>query len=261
MKVTQLGFIQDDTIATPPSGIVNIYAKSDRLMYQKDDLGVETQLGGGGGGGGTVLSVASANGDLTVVNGSTNAVITAVESPAARGLKSATTTVSVSSATAPTTGQVLTATSSTTATWQTPTGSAGPAFRADRTTNQTFSSGLATKIIPATEIFDTDNCYDTTTGRFTPTVAGYYSFSYSVSPISACNDLSSFVYKNGTDTGATAENAYSGTTSGISRVTATGLFFANGSSDYFELWTSYSNAGGSSNTGVVNCEFYGFLAR
>ena len=36
-------------------------------------------------------------------------------------LKSATTTINVSSATAPTTWQVLTATSSTTATWQTPT--------------------------------------------------------------------------------------------------------------------------------------------
>ena len=46
----------------------------------------------------------------TVANGLTNA------------LKSATTTVNVSSATAPTTGQVLTATSSTAATWQTPSG-------------------------------------------------------------------------------------------------------------------------------------------
>ena len=40
----------------------------------------------------------------------------------AHGLKSATTTVSISSATAPTSGQVLTATSSTAATWQTPSG-------------------------------------------------------------------------------------------------------------------------------------------
>lgn len=40
----------------------------------------------------------------------------------ARGLKTATTTVSVSAATAPTTGQVLTATSSTVATWQDQTG-------------------------------------------------------------------------------------------------------------------------------------------
>lgn len=44
------------------------------------------------------------------------------------GLKSATTTVSVSAATAPSSGQVLTATSSTTATWQTPSGGSVPDF-------------------------------------------------------------------------------------------------------------------------------------
>lgn len=51
--------------------------------------------------------------DVTGNSGSTNA------------LKSATTTVNVSSATAPTTGQVLTATSSTAATWQTPASGGG----------------------------------------------------------------------------------------------------------------------------------------
>lgn len=45
----------------------------------------------------------------------------------ARGLLSASTTVSVSAATAPSTGQVLTATNSTTATWQTPATSSGSA--------------------------------------------------------------------------------------------------------------------------------------
>ena len=50
----------------------------------------------------------------------TAASLTAGLATAANGLKSATTTVSVSSATAPTTGQVLTATSTTAATWQTP---------------------------------------------------------------------------------------------------------------------------------------------
>ncbi len=44
---------------------------------------------------------------------------------AANGLKSATTTVSVSGSTAPSSGQVLTATSSTAATWQTPSGGGG----------------------------------------------------------------------------------------------------------------------------------------
>jgi hypothetical protein len=56
-------------------------------------------------------------GDLTV-SGSLDG--TASEATTAQGLKSATTTVNVSSATAPTSGQVLTATSGVAATWQTP---------------------------------------------------------------------------------------------------------------------------------------------
>jgi hypothetical protein len=52
----------------------------------------------------------------------TAASLTAGEATAALGLKTATTTVSVSGATAPTSGQVLTATSGTAATWQTPSG-------------------------------------------------------------------------------------------------------------------------------------------
>lgn len=55
---------------------------------------------------------------MTNVTG-TAANLTAWTATAANGLKSATTTVSVSAATAPTTGQVLTATWASTATWQT----------------------------------------------------------------------------------------------------------------------------------------------
>jgi hypothetical protein len=35
--------------STPASGKVTLYAKSDGLLYSKDDAGTETQLGGGGG--------------------------------------------------------------------------------------------------------------------------------------------------------------------------------------------------------------------
>jgi hypothetical protein len=37
--------------ATPSTGQVVVYAKSDKLLYQKDDTGLETGLAGGGGGG------------------------------------------------------------------------------------------------------------------------------------------------------------------------------------------------------------------
>ena len=66
---------------------------------------------------GTTATTQSAN------NNSTKLATTAyVDAQPASALKSATTTVNVSSATAPTNGQVLTATSGTAATWQTPSG-------------------------------------------------------------------------------------------------------------------------------------------
>lgn len=120
MKVTQTGFIEGTPPATPPTGIVTLYAKSTGVLYSKDDMGVETQLGTPGTSPGTVTDVTSANADLTIVDNSTTPVITVVQTPA---LRSATTTVNVSSATAPTTGQVLTATGASAATWQNPASS------------------------------------------------------------------------------------------------------------------------------------------
>jgi hypothetical protein len=58
------------------------------------------------------------------LSGDASGTTAAVVNDIARGLKSATTTVSVSAATAPTNGQVLTATAGTTATWQTPSAGA-----------------------------------------------------------------------------------------------------------------------------------------
>lgn len=88
---------------------------------------------------GRVITLPDATGTLALVSGDlgtpsalvgTNATgtaanLTAGQATAALGIKSATTTVSVSAATAPTDGQVLTATSGTAATWQTPSGGGG----------------------------------------------------------------------------------------------------------------------------------------
>lgn len=49
-----------------------------------------------------------------------------------------------------------------------------PAFSAYQSVAQTLASTTITKITFTTEEFDTNSCYDTSTSRFTPTVAGYY---------------------------------------------------------------------------------------
>ena len=47
--MAQLKLTQGPAAGTPNSGQVTLYAKTDGLLYSKDDGGVETQLGGGGG--------------------------------------------------------------------------------------------------------------------------------------------------------------------------------------------------------------------
>lgn len=50
----------------------------------------------------------------------------------------------------------------------------GPAFKAHMSGNLSLTSNVTTVIAADTETYDTDGCYDTSTYRFTPTVAGYY---------------------------------------------------------------------------------------
>jgi hypothetical protein len=49
-----------------------------------------------------------------------------------------------------------------------------PAFRATKSANQTIANATGTKVTFPNEDFDTSSCYDTSTSRFTPNVAGKY---------------------------------------------------------------------------------------
>jgi hypothetical protein len=76
-----------------------------------------------------------------------------------------------------------------------------PAFEAGSTSDQTISSGVNTKVIFGGELYDTNNCFDSSTNyRFTPTEAGKY-FCYST--VRADGSASTFnymilsFYKNG----------------------------------------------------------------
>ena len=53
-----------------------------------------------------------------------------------------------------------------------------PAFHAYLSSNQNLSNDTVTTIICDTEVFDTNNAYDTSNGRFTPQTSGKY-FVYS----------------------------------------------------------------------------------
>jgi hypothetical protein len=116
-----------------------------------------------------------------------------------------------------------------------------PAFSAYQTGNQTIANNTATKVTLNTEIFDTANCFDSTTNyRFTPNVAGYYLITASVTygSASANGTCQAKISKNGAvDTNTALFQVLNGNLAGSS---VSAIIYLNGSTDYIELYTSQS---------------------
>ena len=107
----------------------------------------------------------------------------------------------------------------------------GPAFSAYQSSAQTISSNTWTKVSLQTEEFDTANCFDTSTYRFTPNVAGYYQINAGFSVATSSTTIYSQIYKNGSshkylaNGGSVMTGAYSST-----------LVYLNGTTDYVEFY-------------------------
>ncbi len=135
-----------------------------------------------------------------------------------------------------------------------------PAFSAARTgSDQTISATTWTKVQFNTEAFDTNNNYDPSSNyRFTPTVAGYYQINALV--LLGGSGLNGYIqiYKNGSgfQYGCTTPTG-SGASGQLQVVNS--LAYANGTTDYFEI---YAYSGGTNITGGTNVShFSAFLAR
>jgi len=128
--------------------------------------------------------------------------------------------------------------------WQAASSSSGPAFFASRETSlQTVTLGATTKVQFNSEVFDTDNCYDSSTNyRFTPNKAGYYQINATC--VVSAGNLTVFrvyIYKNGSYyLGGNDINknndAYAG---GL----VSAVMYFNGSSDYIEIYAAPGGLG------------------
>lgn len=111
----------------------------------------------------------------------------------------------------------------------------GPAFYVYLSANQTgITSATHTKVQLNTELFDTNNTFNTTNNRFTPDVAGYYQISWGVNINGTGLGYSiGEIYKNGT-------TYQYGNFSNVSAVevlsNGSSLVYMNGSTDYLELY-------------------------
>ena len=113
-----------------------------------------------------------------------------------------------------------------------------PTFNAYVGTSQSISAATFTVCNVNTEVFDTNSCFDTSTYRFTPTVAGYYQVNAQVSFQTAATLLIASVYKNG-NRGEVEGLVY--TTLGVTIVSCAGVVYLNGAGDYLDL-RAYSDS-------------------
>lgn len=123
-------------------------------------------------------------------------------------------------------------------------GVAAPAFSAYLNTSQSIPTGVDTKVQFNTEVFDTASCYDTSTYRFTPTVAGYYQVTVSVRDQTGAGagTIRANIWKNGA---VIATSIVLNNANGMTSMT-TNLIYMNGSTDYLEGYM-FQNSGSSMN--------------
>jgi hypothetical protein len=136
----------------------------------------------------------------------------------------------------------------------------GPAFSVYKSTNQTVTSGVSTKVTYDTEVFDTASCYDPATSRFTPNVAGYYQINATIAAQSSTTltIMTGLIYKNGT------EYRYGVLFIGISgnrRANISDLIYMNGTTDYLEIYSRGDGATVEFVGGAAVSSFSGFLVR
>ena len=126
-----------------------------------------------------------------------------------------------------------------------------PRFSAFRSGNQTVATNTPVKLLFNTEEFDSNNNFDTATGRFTPTVAG----TYMLLANTFCPDATTWcqvrIYRNG------SEVVESGSFGSNDLPTTTALVSMNGTTDYVEAYVY--NGGGTTVGGAAQwTRFSGF---
>ena len=138
----------------------------------------------------------------------------------------------------------------------------GPAFRAYIAGSQTITSGSQQKVTFGTETFDTNSNFASST--FTPTIEGYYQLNATVriSGSSGTGEVMLTIWKNGSEY-ARGTNE-SGTEQGASwySMQVSDLVYANGTTDYFEIYIQQTSGGDRDTTAGTNISYFsGVMVR
>ena len=129
----------------------------------------------------------------------------------------------------------------------------GPAFSATQSAGTSLTTSVTTKILFATEEFDTNSNFASST--FTPTVAGYYQVSACVGMNSTSANVHVYIYKNGA-------NYKEGTNPTASfQVALSCLVYCNGTTDYLDVYCLQNAATQNTDTLSTNTWFQAAMIR
>ena len=118
-----------------------------------------------------------------------------------------------------------------------------PAFHAILSSDQSIAHNTTTTILFNSEVFDTASAYDTSTGKFTPQVAGkYYLYTVLRNDGTGTYEVNTRITKNGSDVVGDNVTDNEGNASSVTFTTVD----LNGSSDYV-IVTVYQPSGGAKN--------------
>lgn len=116
----------------------------------------------------------------------------------------------------------------------------GPAFYAyANSTTQTIATGVQTKVLFQVEEYDTNNCF--ASSRFTPTVEGYYQLNSAVriEGTSGTGEMMLVIWKNGAEYKRGTNQSGTQIASNFWTVQVSGMVYANGTTDYFEIYVQH----------------------
>jgi hypothetical protein len=135
----------------------------------------------------------------------------------------------------------------------------GPAFSAYLGSNQSFTASTFTKVQINTELFDTASCFDTSTYRFTPNVAGYYQVTGRNGSNTSGTLLIASLYKNGSEFQRLSDLRVSFV--GGTSVQGSSLVYLNGSTDYVELYVYLTGTSPALEGSVLSTYFQASMVR
>jgi hypothetical protein len=108
-----------------------------------------------------------------------------------------------------------------------------PAVSAVASSDQSFGAGVSTKVLFQTEVFDTNNCFASST--FTPNVAGYYLISSNFAMnANSSNEVTIRLFKNGVEVTRLGRNP--GNSSYPLYINGSYIISLNGTTDYVDIY-------------------------